>query len=93
MRRRFQFRILYSLFLDSNNDQQIYNCELEQVREFGGFKDWAHTFDLIRGKKDDDDDDDYARIAGKFKVSSQQTLKIVYKVIIYLLYTCMCIHI
>ena len=46
----------------------MYNCELEQVREFGGFKDWAHTFDLMRGKKDEDDDDDYSRIAGKFKV-------------------------
>ena len=48
---------------------QIYQCELEQVPEFGNFREWLLTFDLYRGKKADDFSDDESRIVGKFKVS------------------------
>ena len=50
----------------------MYNSELEQVRQFNGFRDWVHTFDLLRGKKDEDEDDEFLRIAGKFKVRLSQ---------------------
>ncbi|KAF0293526.1 Otoferlin [Amphibalanus amphitrite] len=48
---------------------QIYQCELEQVAEFGSFREWLLTFDLYRGKKADDFSDDESRIVGKFKGS------------------------
>ena len=49
---------------------QIYQCELEQVPEFGNFREWLLTFDLYRGKKADDFSDDESRIVGKFKVNN-----------------------
>ena len=49
---------------------QIYQCELEQVPEFGNFREWLLTFDLYRGKKADDFSDDESRIVGKFKVGT-----------------------
>ena len=49
---------------------QIYDSELEKVREFGGFEDHFETFPLVRGRlADDDEDEDGSRIVGKFKVT------------------------
>ena len=50
---------------------QIYDSELEKVREFGGFEDHFETFPLVRGRlADDDEDEDGSRIVGKFKVTN-----------------------
>lgn len=46
----------------------MYLNELEAQVEFGGFKEWLHTFDLYRGKKTEYNDDDDSRVVGKFKV-------------------------
>ncbi|KAG1674527.1 Otoferlin [Nymphon striatum] len=47
----------------------IYPCELENVPDFNGFKEWLHTFDLFRGKKTGNDREDEKRIVGRFKGS------------------------
>ena len=47
---------------------QVYETELEEVEEFGGFHDFMSTFVLLRGKKTDDEDDEERRFSGKFKV-------------------------
>lgn len=47
---------------------QVYPNELEQQPEFNGFKEWLHTFELMRGKKTGDAEDDESRVVGKFKV-------------------------
>ncbi|XP_065061799.1 otoferlin-like isoform X2 [Rhopilema esculentum] len=51
---------------------EIYDCELERVKDFQGFLDTVETFPLNKGKKcsggdDDDDDVDCKRFSGKFK--------------------------
>ncbi|UYV81940.1 FER1L6 [Cordylochernes scorpioides] len=48
---------------------KVYRCELENVLEYGGFKDWLHSFDLYRGKRTGDELEDQNRIAGVFKGS------------------------
>ena len=47
---------------------QIYDRELESVKEFESFAEWLHTFNLLRGKKTTDEEDDDSRLVGKFKV-------------------------
>ena len=49
---------------------KVYPNELEAQTEFGGFKEWLHTFDLYRGKKTGDSEDDESRVVGKFKVAT-----------------------
>lgn len=49
---------------------KIYDHELEAAREFEGFAEWLHTFNLLRGKKSYDEEDDDSRLVGKFKVSN-----------------------
>ncbi|KAG0710969.1 Otoferlin [Chionoecetes opilio] len=41
----------------------------ELETEFGGFREWLHTFHLYRGKKLGDDLEDESRVVGKFKGS------------------------
>jgi hypothetical protein len=41
--------------------------------EFNGFKEWLHTFELMRGKKTGDAEDDESRVVGKFKVGKRLT--------------------
>ncbi|MPC26740.1 Fer-1-like protein 6 [Portunus trituberculatus] len=41
----------------------------ELETEFGGFREWLHTFHLYRGKKTGDDLEDEGRVVGKFKGS------------------------
>uniref|UniRef100_A0ABM0MBF2 Otoferlin n=1 Tax=Saccoglossus kowalevskii TaxID=10224 RepID=A0ABM0MBF2_SACKO len=49
---------------------KIYPCELEQVPEFNGFKEWLHTFELYRGKNTGEGaEDNESRVVGKFKGS------------------------
>jgi len=43
---------------------QVYNSELEEVKDFGGFGDFIKSFPLERGKEDDDEDDN---VVGEFK--------------------------
>ena len=47
----------------------VYMDELENIEEFGGFRDFMISFDLMRGKRVDDDDhaDHKRRYSGKFK--------------------------
>ncbi|XP_077991695.1 otoferlin-like [Glandiceps talaboti] len=48
----------------------IYPCELEQVPEFNGFREWLHTFELYRGKNTGEGaEDNESRVVGKFKGS------------------------
>ncbi|GFQ93142.1 otoferlin [Trichonephila clavata] len=47
---------------------KIYSCELENVIDFGGFKEWLHSFELYRGKRTGDELEDQNRIVGVFKV-------------------------
>ena len=49
-----------------NEYRQVIPGELET--EFGGFREWLHTFHLYRGKKTGDDLEDEGRVVGKFKV-------------------------
>ncbi|XP_030603526.1 myoferlin isoform X1 [Archocentrus centrarchus] len=46
---------------------QVYNCELEEVREFQGLTDFCSTFKLQRGKNEDEEDD--PSVVGEFKGS------------------------
>ncbi|GFQ89065.1 otoferlin, partial [Trichonephila clavata] len=48
---------------------KIYSCELENVIDFGGFKEWLHSFELYRGKRTGDELEDQNRIVGVFKGS------------------------
>ncbi|ELU18290.1 hypothetical protein CAPTEDRAFT_185772, partial [Capitella teleta] len=48
---------------------KVYPHELEMQPEFNGFKEWLHTFELMRGKKTGDAEDDESRVVGKFKGS------------------------
>ncbi|GIY69883.1 otoferlin [Caerostris darwini] len=48
---------------------KIYNCELENVLEFGGFREWLHSFELFRGKRTGDELEDQNRTVGVFKGS------------------------
>ncbi|GFY55693.1 otoferlin [Trichonephila inaurata madagascariensis] len=48
---------------------KIYSCELENVIDFGGFKEWLHSFELYRGKRTGDELEDQNRIVGNFKGS------------------------
>ncbi|XP_042243483.1 otoferlin-like isoform X3 [Homarus americanus] len=41
----------------------------ELETEFGGFREWLHTFELYRGKKTGDELEDEGRVVGKFKGS------------------------
>ena len=50
----------------------MYEKELENVSEFGGFQELLHTYDLLRGKKVDDEENDSLRVTGKFKVRAAQ---------------------
>ncbi|KFM79995.1 Otoferlin, partial [Stegodyphus mimosarum] len=47
----------------------IYSCELENVPDFGGFREWLHSFELYRGKRTGDELEDQNRIVGIFKGS------------------------
>ncbi|CAG6017075.1 unnamed protein product [Menidia menidia] len=46
---------------------QVYNCELEEVKEFQGLTDFCNTFKLQRGKTEDEEDD--PTVVGEFKGS------------------------
>lgn len=46
---------------------QIYPCELENLPEYGHFKEWLLSFPLYRGKKTGDSTEDENRIVGFFK--------------------------
>ncbi|XP_035229609.1 otoferlin-like, partial [Stegodyphus dumicola] len=46
---------------------KIYPCELENVPDFGGFREWLHSFELYRGKRTGDELEDQNRIVGIFK--------------------------
>lgn len=46
---------------------QVYDCELENVTEFGGLTDFSDTFKLYRGKSDENED---PSVVGEFKVST-----------------------
>lgn len=46
---------------------QIYETELENQPEFGGFKDVIQSFQLFRGKRDNNADEN-AKVVGNFKV-------------------------
>ncbi|XP_054723978.1 otoferlin-like [Uloborus diversus] len=48
---------------------KIYSCELENVIDFGGFREWLHSFELFRGKRTGDELEDQNRIVGVFKGS------------------------
>lgn len=50
---------------------QIYPCELENVINFGGFREWLHSFELYRGKRTGDELEDQNRIVGIFKVNTE----------------------
>ncbi|KAJ8306474.1 hypothetical protein KUTeg_017019 [Tegillarca granosa] len=45
---------------------KVYPNELEYQQEFSNFKDWLHTFELLRGKKHGNDDTDDSR--GSLKI-------------------------
>lgn len=61
---------------------KVYPNELEARPEFDGFKEWLHTFDLLRGKKTGDDTEDESRIVGSFKVSIFVFFKLKLKLIL-----------
>ena len=46
----------------------MYNSELEAVPEFNGFKEWLHSYELLRGKNTGDEDSE-SRVVGIFKVN------------------------
>ncbi|XP_071835905.1 otoferlin-like isoform X3 [Apostichopus japonicus] len=64
------FEPKFTLFEDYSDicKLQIYPNELESVPEFHGFKEWLHTFDILRGKNTGDEDSE-SRVVGKFKGS------------------------
>ena len=49
----------------NNPPFQVYRSELEESGEFKGFKDFAQTYPLTRGKGNDDED---GKTVGQFKV-------------------------
>ncbi|KAF6025306.1 hypothetical protein EB796_016391 [Bugula neritina] len=57
----------WSKYYASVDKLEIYDRELEAVKEFEGFAEWLHTFNFYRGKKIADEEDEESRLVGKFK--------------------------
>ena len=48
---------------------KLFESELENVAEFGGFEETIRVFKLLRGKKTFSELDERNRLVGKFKVN------------------------